>query len=132
MTRLSRFIPKNALSLIGPCLALSLLAFGIFIDTPLYQGGPTTPMGLALEQDIVRYLTSLFYIVPAIVFFTGGLTQKQNIESLGLFGMFLGFLFNTILRVVVFGLGHGVWIFTLALCVISALVYFESKSKRFD
>lgn len=132
MTRLSKIIPKNASSLIGPCLALSLLAFGIFIDTPLYQGGPTTTMGVAFEQDVTRYLTSAFYILPAVIYFTGLVTKKNNVQSVGLFGMFLGFLFNTILRIVVFGSGHGAWIFTLALCVISALSYFESKEQKFD
>jgi hypothetical protein len=127
--KLKGLVPKRVSSIIDATLALTLLAFGIYIDSPYYESSPTTIIGAAFESDLARLIISLLYIVPPILVFVGYQTNRIRVRSVGLFSVFLAYLFNTILRVATFGIQPVNWIFTLALCVIAAAMFINFKLK---
>lgn len=124
---IKKLIPTRVSSIIETTLALTLLSFGVYIDSPFYDSSPTTIIGAVFEADLARLFISLIYIIPPILLFLGFKSNNDRLHSVGLFGVFLAYLFNTILRIATFGVEPVTWMFTLALCVISAAMFIDFK-----
>lgn len=122
-------IPTRVATVVESTLAITLFIFGVYIDSPFYDSSPTTLIGAVFEGDLARLLISLLYLIPPILMLIGYKTNTHQLHSIGLFTVFLAYLFNTILRIATFGIEPVSWIFTLALCVISAAMFIDLKLK---
>lgn len=127
--RLTRLITFRPLSVIETILAVVLVIFGIYLDSPFYESFPTTSIGAVFEADLARLLISLVYLVPPALLLIGHRKSSDKFRSVGLFGIFLAYFFITILRLATFGWQPLSWLFTLALAIIAAIVFINFKLK---
>ena len=132
MSRLAsivKFIGVKPELVIEMILAIALGLFALYLGGPWYVGGPTTAIGSTIENEIVRVCTSLFYLTPSIITIAG--IRRPKLRTWGVFGLFLGYLFSTILRLLTFGVTPVFWLFLMALTLIAAVLYVV-ESRRLD
>lgn len=129
LSNLPRYIGGKPELIIEVILASVLLIFALYVGGPWYVGGPTTAIGTAIEREVVRFFTAVVYAVPALVTFFG--IKSPKMRGWGVFGMFLAYLFSTILRLLTFGPFPMIWLFIFGLCLISAVLYIV-ESRRDD
>lgn len=109
-------------------LAVVLIIFAIYLGSPWYVAGPTTVIGNSIEADAVRVMTAVIYLVPGIT--TLAFFKNDRVRMYGIFGLFLAYLFTTILRILSIGFTPLMWIFTLALALIAATVYIVEARRQ--
>ena len=110
------------------CLAIILIIFAVYLGGPWYVGGPTTAIGSAIEAGTVRILTAAIYIVPGAVTLFG--VKNDKVRVYGAFGLFLAYLFSTILRVLTVGFTPLLWLFTLGLALVCGVCYIVEARRR--
>lgn len=129
LSKLAAYIGARPQVVIELILAVALGLFALYIGGPWYYSAPTTTIGSAIEDDIVRLFTALLYGVPAVL--TIGGVRNQSVRTWGVFGLFMGYLFSAILRLLTFGFVPVFWWFLLALALIAAVLYIV-ESRRDD
>lgn len=117
------------LLVIEAILALALAVFAIYLGGPWYVGEPTTTIGTAIEEDVVRFITAIIYLVPSVMVLAG--IGKSKMRARGLFGLFMVYLFSVILEILTLGFSPLFWVFILALCLISGILYIV-EARRLD
>lgn len=123
-----QILTTKANSAIESVLAVTLLAYGFYINLPWYESFPTTAIGIVFETDLVRFFISLLYVIPPILILYGHAKGNSGARSWGIFGMFLAYFFFSILRVAAFGwVPIGGWLFTLALALVAAVIFINFK-----
>ena len=128
LTRMLRYIEFRPEIVIEVTLAIILLIFAIYLGGPWYVGGPTTAIGSAIEADTVRLLTAAIYIVPGAATLLG--LKSDRIRVYGTFGLFLAYLFSTILRVLTVGFTPLLWLFTLGLALVCGVCYIVEARRQ--
>jgi len=113
-------------------LAVALLLTGIYAIGPWYVGGPTTAMGVVLEADLVRALPASFYIISGAFAMFGVLRKQPRWRYRGAFLCTLSYTFLVILRLLTFGPFPIIWLFTLALGLISAIIYLWESGREVE
>jgi ABC-type transport system involved in cytochrome c biogenesis permease subunit len=63
------------------------------------------------------------YALPAILTLFG--IKRSRIRQLGTFGMFIAFMFSSLLRLLTFGWFPLLWLYPLALALIAGVVYLQ-------
>ena len=129
LSQLARYIGNRPEVVIEIILAIALGLFALYIGGPWYAGGPTSAIGATIEHDSVRLITAVFYGIPALTTLFG--VKRHKVRMWGVFGLFLGYLFSVILRLLTFGLAPAFWLFMLALALIAAVLYIV-ESRRDD
>jgi hypothetical protein len=121
MTWLKDKLP-NPMSYIALSMSITLFLYGLYILGPFYVADPDTAIGI-LPQQWVTYLTGAIYIVPSTLTFLGLGSKRRILLLSGIFGMFLAYLFSLMLRLLTVGFVPGIWLFHLALVLISMICY---------
>lgn len=115
------FIEGRPELIIEIILAVILIIFAVYLGGPWYLAGPTTVIGNTIEAGAVRAFTAVVYIVPGAITLFG--LKSDKARAYGTFGLFLAYLFTTILRLLTFGPAPLLWLFTLGLALVAAVVY---------
>lgn len=122
-----RKIAGNPIKWIEAVYSIPLLLFAIYLVSPLYHVVTATSISLSFETFSGRVTLCIFYGLPALVTLVGLLTPKwslsNKLRSYGAFLQALGYLFLTTLRWITIGFFPVLWMFTLALSLIAAVVH---------
>jgi hypothetical protein len=121
-------MPKAVLLILG----VSLFAVGLYAVGPWYVGGPTTAMGAVLETDLIRAIPAAFYMLAGGAAVYGVVKKKARWRYRGAFLSSTAFFFLTLLRLLTFGFTPVIWIFILALCLISAIIYLWESGREVE
>lgn len=116
------FVEGRSEIVIEIILAAVLVIFAIYLGGPWYFAGPTTVIGQSIEADAVRALTAVLYIIPGVLTLAT-INRSRRVRMYGVFGLFLAYMFTTILRVLTVGFTPLMWIFTLALALVAGVCY---------
>ena len=127
LASITRYVGGKPELIIEIILAITLGLFALYIGGPWYIGGPTTAIGSTIESEVVRFCTAAFYFIPSAITLLG--LRKPRWRVWGVFGLFLGYLFSTILRVLTFGFTPVFWLFLLALASIAAVLYIVESGR---
>lgn len=122
-------VPRGVSTIIDTSLCVTLFSLGVYLNSPLYENTADGPVGLALESTISRAYLGALCVLPPLIVFYGYQAHKRRFRHIGVFFVFLSYLFNTIFKAVSGGDPLG-WMFTLALCVISAAMFINLKLKQ--
>ena len=123
LTKALRFIEGRPELVIEIILATALFALAVYLGGPWYVSAPTSAIGNTIEADVTRIWTALVYIIPALMTFFGVVRDKPKVRSYGTFGLFMGYLFATILRLLTVGFFPVLWIYPLSIALVAAVVY---------
>lgn len=129
LANIKRYVEGRPELIIEIILAITLGLFSLYLGGPWYEGGPTTAIGTTIESEVVRFFTAAFYFIPAATTLLG--LRHDRVRGWGVFGLFLAYLFSTILRVLTFGITPLFWLFLFALALIAAVLYIV-ESRRDD
>jgi hypothetical protein len=116
-----KFIGSRPEIVIEVILAIVLLVFAVYLGGPWYLSDPSTSIGSAIESDSVRALTAFVYAIPSVSVLAG--VRNKHARVYGTFGLFMAYLFSTILRLLTVGVTPMFWLFLLALSLVAAVVY---------
>lgn len=113
-------------------IAIVCLVFGIYLASPFYVSSINSAVSLAfIDKPVQKLFVAVFlFIIPSMpiilsLFFKSFATRQWRAHSM--FAMFVAFIFLTILRLITIGLVPAVWLFTLALGLISAVCYLYTR-----
>lgn len=136
MSRFVEFFRRDggAIRAILVVLSVVIMAFGAYAIGPWYVGGPTTSFGAVLESDLIRAIPTGFYIISGLYALTGCVFNKFD-ERLharywGSFLITVGFTFMTALRLFTFGFTPVVWLLSLGLGLISAIIFLWESGRE--
>lgn len=121
LTRILNYIEGRPEIVIEVILAITLVVFAIYLGGPWYVAGPTTVLGNTIEMQAIRILTAVIYFIPGVI--TLFAIKRPKLRMYGAFGLFMAYLFTTILRVLTVGFTPLMWVFTLALALVMAVCY---------
>lgn len=129
-----RGIATRPVEAIEAVIALTLFFFGLYMVSPFYVATSTGALSVAFGSDILlRVVVAVpLYIAPTLITITSLFTRYFNSpawRARANLGMFIGVIFLTLLRLLTIGLFPMIWLFTLALGLISALCYLYWRSK---
>jgi hypothetical protein len=121
-------LPHALLLIIGAVL----LVVGCYTVGPWYIGGPTTSIGSVLESDIVRAVPSVFYIISGGMAVAGVYLKKKMWRYNASFLCTLSYAFLLGLRLFAFGFVPIIWVFILALGLISAIIFLWESGREVE
>jgi hypothetical protein len=104
-------------------VAVTLLVVGLYVVGPWYVGGPTTSMGQFLEEDLIRAVPAVLYIVSGGIGAAGVFLRKPRWRYSGSFLCCVSYAFLLGLRLFTFGFTPIIWVFILALGLVSAIIF---------
>jgi hypothetical protein len=113
-------------------VAAALLVVGAYVIGPWYVGGPTTSMGQFLEADFIRAIPATFYIVSGGIAVAGVLRRKAKWRYTGAFLSTLSYAFLLGLRLFTFGFVPIIWVFILALGLVSAIIFLWEAGREVE
>ena len=129
MSKFVVFIRRDSgvITAILAVLSVVLLAFGIYAIGPWYAGGPTTAFGAVLESDLIRAIPTGFYIIAGGFTLLGCLfsrfDKRFRARYRGALLLTTSYAFMTALRLFTFGFVPVVWVLSLGLGLISAIIF---------
>lgn len=131
---LIEFVKTRPYLVVEGICSLSIFLFGIFLISPLYHsiGSTEGPGALILGTSVGKFVFLASCILPPL-FTLFGAIRKPFLESSwlvrawGMLGVFYGYLFITLLWILVAGWVPVTWVFTFALSLIAAVVYLRIK-----
>lgn len=121
-------LPKATLLI----LSVALFITGAYAIGPWYVGGPTTAMGVTLESDLVRAIPAAFYIISSSIAIWGVAFKKSAWRYRGAFLATMAYTFMTLLRLLTFGVFPVIWLFLLALGLISAMIFLWEAGREIE
>jgi hypothetical protein len=132
---LIEFIKTRPYLVIEGIASLSIFLFGVFLISPLYSsvaGATVGPGAYILGTNIGITLFLASCIIPPLFTLFGAVWRpftiiSWKIRSWAMLGVFYGYMFTSILWILVAGLVPVTWVFTFALSLIAAVVYLRIK-----
>lgn len=121
-------LPHAILFVVGAVL----LVVGLYTVGPWYVGGPTTSIGAILESDVIRAIPSVFYIISGVTALVGVGFGKKMWRYNGSFLCTLSYAFLLGLRLFTFGFVPIIWVFILALGLVSAIIFLWESGREVE
>jgi hypothetical protein len=123
-------LKNDPVYVIGVILSVVLLLFAVYFIGPWYPVEGGGAIAAAAGAQTTRAVLGIFYTVA------GGLTllgiSHHRLRAYGTFGMFLAYLFVGMLRLFAIGVFPVVWLFPLALALVSGVIYLYSSLHEED
>lgn len=129
-----RGVANRPIEAIEAVIALTLFFFGLYMVSPFYVTTSTGALSVAFGSDILlRLIVAVpFYIIPTLITITSlfsGYFHSPTWRARANLGMFIGVIFLTLLRLLTIGFFPMIWLFTLAMGLISAVCYLHWRAR---
>lgn len=130
MSNKSKFVDTIAnapQTIIEMILASALVLYGAYLFSPVYEASNTTALGILFDLPLLRILVGGFYLLSGIIGIVGAITKIRTTRSIGTYAMFASYFFTSMLRLLVIGPIPVLWVFTLALALVCAVLNINLK-----
>lgn len=119
----------SSLSLIEGLLSVALIMWGAYLLSPVYDIETSSgAFSHAFQYPLSLAISAVVYLIIGALPIVGFLWGKHRLVSYGMGGVFMGYLYLALVRLISVGFQPIIWVFYIVLALIAAVCYLRERS----